>query len=104
MGSVRLFQYWRAVKARPSFLSATMNTPNIPSTFLAIIILFFSLTIIGSLIGGLVLEISKRFTTTVNKPDVGRIFISSILIVYIFFILVFNLIVCIGKRKLRAYN
>ena len=38
------------------------------------------------------------------KPDMGRIFINSILVVYMVFVIVFCAIVCIGKRKLRTFN
>ena len=53
MASARLSQYWRAVSSRPSFQSASMNIPIIPSTFKTLLFLFCALTTIGSLIGGI---------------------------------------------------
>ena len=38
------------------------------------------------------------------EPDTLVIFIASILSVYVFFTVIFCFIVCIGKRRLRAFN
>jgi hypothetical protein len=38
------------------------------------------------------------------EPDTLGIFIASILSVYVFFTVFFCYIVCIGKRRLRAFN
>ena len=38
------------------------------------------------------------------EPDTLGIFIASILSVYVFFIVFFGYIVCMGKRRLRAFN
>jgi hypothetical protein len=38
------------------------------------------------------------------EPDTLVIFIASILSVYVFFTVFFCFIVCIGKRRLRAFN
>ncbi len=104
MTSARLSQYWRAVSSRPSFKSASMNIPNIPDTFKALLILFFALTTIGSLIGGLAYGIEKRSMPNDFKPDSMGIFIASILSVYFFFFVVFFYVACIGKRRLTAFN